>query len=539
MSNLYLLDCTLRDGGYVNDWKFGFGSIKSIFSRLDSAGIDAIEVGFLDDRRPYDPDRSIYPDTKSIEPVFANLKRPRALVTAMIDFGTCAIERLAPAVESSIDAIRVIFKKSKQDGALLFLQQIKEKGYKIIANPVSVTSYNDEEMISLVTKLSDISPYAVTIVDTYGLMHSQEVLHYCDLLNENLGEGIILGYHAHNNFQLAYANTIAVMNSVKDRDLSIDGTLFGMGKSAGNACTELIAMYMNQYFGKKYDINQIQEAIDIDIQKEYEKSSWGYRPQYYISALHDCHPEYVKYLMEKKSLSVKSVNELLEQIPDKDKLLYNSNIIEAIYQNSQNNYFDDFNVLKELKSVFSGNQILLIGPGKSIVNRQEIIDAYIEKNKPITISINFLDEHYPINYVFISNAKRYSQFFNKIYECSDTVKLICTSNITETREKIDYIVNFAPLISNVDVIRDNPLVLFLHLLQKMGLSEVTLAGFDGYVEKIEDDYYKEYIPFLYNTNGVVKRNEAITNEIGQMNGFIKVKTITQSMYLKEDGTIIN
>ena len=65
MRNLYLLDCTLRDGGYVNDWEYGAGSIKSIFSRLDSAGVDAIEVGFLDERRQYDPNRSIFPDTKS------------------------------------------------------------------------------------------------------------------------------------------------------------------------------------------------------------------------------------------------------------------------------------------------------------------------------------------------------------------------------------------------------------------------------------------------------------------------------------------
>jgi 4-hydroxy 2-oxovalerate aldolase len=147
------------------------------------------------------------------------------------------------------------------------------------------------------------------------------------------------------------------------------------------------------------------------------------------------------------------------------------------------------------------------------------------------ISINFLDDHYRINYVFMSNAKRYSQFFSKIYESVADVRLICTSNITETREKIDYIVNFATLVADEDVIRDNPLILFLHLLQKIGQKEVALAGFDGYVENIEDDYYKEYIPFLYDTNGVTKRNAAITEELKLMASSMEISSITPSIYL--------
>jgi len=271
MKNLHLLDCTLRDGGYVNAWNFGEGCIKSIFSRLDTAGVDSIEVGFIDERVPYDANCSIYPDTKSIEPIFENMQKPKALVCAMIDYGTCSLDKIAPKSESHLDAIRVIFKKHKQDEALEFCSQIKAKGYKIFVNPVSITSYTDEDIIALVRKINKIAPYAVTVVDTYGLMHSDKVLHYCNILNAHLDKDVIIGYHAHNNFQLAYSNAIAVMNGIEDRDISIDGTLFGMGKSAGNACTELLAMYMNECKNKHYDINQIQEAIDVDIQKQLEE----------------------------------------------------------------------------------------------------------------------------------------------------------------------------------------------------------------------------------------------------------------------------
>ena len=533
MRKIGLLDCTLRDGGYVNDWNFGAGSIKSIFSRLDDAGVDAIEVGFIDERRPYDPDRSIYPDTKSVEPVFKDIQKPHALVTAMIDYGTCSIDKIAPASESHIDGIRVIFKKHRQDEALAFIAQIKEKGYKIIINPVSVTSYSDEEMLVLINKINKLDPYLVTIVDTYGLMHSKEVLHYCKLMDDNLKKNIILAYHAHNNFQLAYANSIAVINKIKDRDLIIDGTLFGMGKSAGNACTELIAMYMNEFCGKNYDINQIQEAIDVDITKEFNKKEWGYRPLYYISALHDCHPNYVTQLLDKKTLSVKQINEILEKIPAENdkKLLYDKDLCEKLYNEYQNKTVDDAKAVQELKKQFSGREILLVGPGKSIVDEKAAVDEFILQKHPLVVSVNFLNDDFPIDYVFMGNAKRYSQFFSRIYAEQDKVRLICTSNISEAREKIDYIVNFAALAGEKEVIRDNPLVLLLNLLIKLGVKSVHLAGFDGYDNTIEANYYKEYVPMLYDTKNVLARNDAIKAYLKEIDSKISIRFLTNTRYI--------
>lgn len=533
MNKLYLLDCTLRDGGYVNDWNFGAGSIKSIFSRLDCAGVDAIEVGFLDERRPYDPNRSIFPDTKSVEPVFDGMQKPNALVCAMIDYGTCRIENIAPASESHIDAIRVIFKKHLQDGALEFIKQVKAKGYKVYVNPVSVTTFSDEEMISLAKKINAIEPYAVTIVDTYGLMHADKLLHYCDVLDAHLNQNIILGYHAHNNFQLAYSNTIAVMEHIKGRDLSIDGTLFGMGKSAGNACTELVAMYMNERFGKHYDINQIQEAIDVDITKEFSKKEWGYRPLYYISALNECHPNYVTQLLDKKTLSVKQINEILSKLPTEndENLLYDKDLCERLYQEYQNVAIDDAKAIAELKSALGKKEILLVGPGKSIVTEKTTIDTFIAEKNPVVISVNFLYGGLKIDYVFMGNAKRYSQFFSRIYAENPDVKLICTSNVAESKERIDYNVNFAPLAyKDNPAIYDNPLVLLVNLLVRLGIQRVTLAGFDGYDGEIAANYYAEYAPLLYDTHGVLSRNEAIKAFLRTIAPDITVDFLTESRY---------
>jgi len=532
MGNIYLLDCTLRDGGYLNDWSFGAGSIKSIVSRLDSAGIDIIEAGFVDERCNYDINRSMYPDLISVEPVFKGMKKANAMMVVMIDYGTCSIERIVHKSESNIDGIRVIFKKKHQDEAIEFCKQIKEKGYKVFVNPVSVTTFSDEEMISLVKKVNKLEPYVFTVVDTYGLMHSDKLLHYCNIINTHLNKNIILGYHAHNNFQLAYSNTIAVMENIKDRDISIDGTLFGMGKSAGNACTELVAMYMNERFDKCYDINQIQETIDIDITKEFQKKSWGYRPMFYISALNECHPSYVNYLLGKKTLSVSQINVILSKIPkEKDiNLLYDEKLCEQLYQDFQNNEVEDSFVIEKLKQELSGKSILIIGPGRTINDCKSDIDNFICKENPKVFSINFLSCLFPVDYVFMGNSKRYSQFFNTIYEDQKDVKVICTSNISTAKERVDYIVNFAELKSDVESIYDNPLVLFINLAIKLSVKDITLAGFDGYSDDINDCYFTEYIKFLYDKSNVALRNGALKNFITTVKDKVDIKTITPSRY---------
>jgi 4-hydroxy 2-oxovalerate aldolase len=527
-----LLDCTLRDGGFVNDWNFGFGSIKSIISRLDYAGVDIIEVGFIDERRTYDENRSIFPDTKSILPVFQTINKPKAIIVGMIDYGTCDIDKVSNQSESCLDGIRVIFKKNDQDKAIEFLGQIKGKGYKIFVNPVSITSYTNEEASVLIEKINKIRPYAVSIVDTYGLMHSKELLEFFDIFNQKLEKDIILGYHAHNNFQMAYANSITLMNKVFDRTLSVDGSLFGMGKSAGNACTELLAMYMNEFYGRNFNVYQLQEAIDVDILKEFDKKSWGYNFEYYIAALNDCHPSYVQYLLDKKTLSVKSVNEILAKIITEKKLSYDGQLIENLYREYQNRYCDDTLAIEYLKKEFLNKKILLLGPGKTLHDNFSIINDFVKDNTPIIVSINFLNESFPIDYVFMGNAKRYSQFFHKIYEEKNTkTKIICTSNITEAGRKIDFMVNYSTLLADDQVIRDNPLVMFIHLLKNIEIKEIWLAGFDGYTQDNSVNYYGEYVRLLYCQDNVVLRNDAIRKELHDISQFMRITSLTPTKYL--------
>ncbi|MBQ7833816.1 MAG: 3-hydroxy-3-methylglutaryl-CoA lyase, partial [Lachnospiraceae bacterium] len=206
MGTIKLLDCTLRDGGYLNDWKFGYDEIITVFERLVSAEIDIIEVGFLDERRTYDKNRSIFPNVLSVNDTFRGIDKKNAMVVGMIDYGTCSIEKVIPKKESFLDGIRVIFKKHIMNEALDFCSQIKALCYDVLVQAVSVTIYEDEEFARLLQRVNEVRPYAFSIVDTYGLLHKNQLIHYFEMADKQLEEEISLGYHSHNNFQLGYAN---------------------------------------------------------------------------------------------------------------------------------------------------------------------------------------------------------------------------------------------------------------------------------------------------------------------------------------------
>ncbi len=531
MSETMLLDCTLRDGGYVNDWKFGHDNLISIFERLVDANLDIIEIGFLDERRPFDIDRSIMPDTDSVEKIYGKLDRKQAMVVGMIDYGTCGIEQIKPCAESFLDGIRVIFKKHLREPAFAFCKELKEKGYKVFAQLVSVTSYDDDEMMDAIRLANEIRPYALSMVDTYGLMHQNNLLHYFHLMDRHLDREIGLGYHAHNNFQMGYANCIAMLSSRIERRMIVDGSVYGMGKSAGNAPLELVAMYMNNVLGKQYHISQILEAVDANISQFYRPATWGYNMFYYIAASNDCHPEYVAYLMNKRTLSIKSVNEILAKIQDEKKLLYDWEYIEKLYVAYQKNEVNDGEDRKRLQQVLSDRDILLVGPGVTVKTQRERIDRHIADHKPTVISINYVPDGIEPDYIFLSNAKRYVQLATRLSQ--EKYVLIATSNVTGTNgSAFDYVLNFSTLMDAEARIVDNSLVMLLKALKSAGCTKVTLAGFDGYSGETSN-YYNVEMEYDFAKNMAAYLNQYTTAFLESICDDMEVTFLTDSRYRQQ------
>lgn len=537
MSEISLLDCTLRDGGYVNDWNFGHDNLISIFERLVSAEVDFIELGFIDERRPFDYNRSIAPDTESFNQIFEGLDKKGSLLVGMIDYGTCGIDKIQPYGESIFDAIRVIFKKHVRVQAIDFCRQLKDLGYKVFVQLVSITSYNDEELDDLINLANELEPYAVSMVDTYGLFQQENLMHYYHELNRKLKPSISLGYHSHNNFQRAFANCVEMLSQETDRKLLVDATIYGMGKSAGNCPIELLAMYLNERFQKHYDLSQILEAVDASIMEFYIKKPWGYNMFFYIAALNNCHPSYVKDLMEKKTLSVKQINEVLEKLKDygDKQLLYDKELGEKLYYEYQKQiHVDDERDIEKLREIFSGKDILLLGPGKSIERERGKIERYINEKKPIVISINYISDDLHTDYIFLSNAKRYVQISSALLKKKGAIHVIATSNVTAMdMDVFDYSLDVSPLLDESAEIIDNSFLMLLKVMIRLGVKKVALGGFDGYVGEKHQDHVNANMEYQFSKSQAERLNRYTRQVLDDMRLQIEMDFITDSLYVSQ------
>ena len=532
MAKRELLDCTLRDGGYVNDWEFGHDKIVEIFKRLVSSGVEYIEVGFLDDRRKFDINRTIMPNTQAINKIFGGLNKGNSTVLAMIDYGTCSIDHIQPCKDTFIDGIRVIFKEHLMYDALAFCKQLKDLGYIVFAQMVSVTTYTDEKLKEYSKLVNSVMPYATSMVDTYGLTEADQIYHIYSILDKYIEPKVKIGFHAHNNFQLAFANAMAFLNYDSKRNLLVDGTLYAMGKSAGNAALELLMMYMNQKYSKHYDINQVLEAIDNVIMDIYHKQYWGYNMKFYISAETKCHPNYVSYYLDKKTLSVKQIMELLESLKSEKKLLYDKDYAEQMYLEYQSIRCDDRDSVKKLTKILKGKNIL--GPGNSIKRQKKRVDRYIDENEPLVISVNYVPKDTLVQAIFLTNSKRYTELMNTLDESvNKDVAIIATSNVYKTNGAFTYVLNYENLIDKDTEIADNSLVMLLKAMINFKVKKVFLAGFDGY-SKRRDNYFEISREYSYVKEKADYLNTYVREFLEKNRKKIDAQFITRSHYNKKE-----
>ena len=261
--SIQVLDCTLRDGGYVNDWAFGREPIASILDKLEQANIDIIECGFLT-RMVHDSNVSLFGSTEEIEELLPRRERHSKYV-AMIAIGEKELHpsELTPYNGKGIEGIRLTFHQDEIDQAIQWGHIIKEKGYQLFMQPVGTVFYSDMELLQLVERMNQLDPYAFYIVDTLGSMYRNDVSHRFYLIDKNMAPGIQIGFHGHNNLQLAFSNAQILGKIQTKRTLILDSSVYGMGRGAGNLPTELITQYINRNIQSRYDVSTVMDKHAI------------------------------------------------------------------------------------------------------------------------------------------------------------------------------------------------------------------------------------------------------------------------------------
>lgn len=527
MNNIEILDCTLRDGGFINNWEFGKDCIINIVERLSLANIDIIEIGYLREKAKEDVNSTQFPNTKFVNNLIPKHVYEKTKIVAILDFGACSIDNIYPASECHLHGIRLTFKRSEIDSAFSFAEKLQSKGYEVYIQPVNIMDYSSSEILNLTEKSNKINPASLCLVDTYGFMDKRDLVKRFYLLDSNLAPQIKIGYHSHNNFQLAYSNSVELIDQQTKRNIILDTSVFGMGKGAGNANTELIAYYINQRENDKYDIDQLLEIADIYIEKEREKHFWGYTLLYYIAAAVRVHHSYVKFLLDKKTLSVKSIKEILVSLDEDKKTSYDEEHIIKKYNEYQSVTINDSDTIKKLSDMFKNKKILLIASGLNSVNENDNIRSFINKNDPLIISVNHIPSLFTPNYVFVSNAKRYAQLSYVNSEQYNLPKIIASSNISKSYIDIDYTLNYASLLTYSHNTNDDLAGLMcINMLINAQVADVYLAGFDGFNQN-QQNYFDDTFDFKGN---VEEKNKNFNNYISKVKGIINIHFITSTLY---------
>lgn len=523
MSSISLLDCTLRDGGYINDWNFGYHATKDIIRKLVESQVDYVEVGFLRNCE-IDENRSLYNHCSDMERVLPPAeKRGNTKFTAMILHNKYDINQLEPYDGKTIDAIRVTFHDYDIDEGLEYIQKVQSKGYKVFCNPINIMGYSDSMILDLIQKVNNIQPYAFSIVDTFGSMMKADLHRIYSLIEHNLDKSVVIGLHLHENMALSYAlaqEFIAI--KAPERQVVIDGSMLGMGRVPGNLCIELIMEYMNRNHGRNYDVNPVLDGIDDYIVQLKEIEPWGYNIAYSISAKYNLHRNYAEYLLGKGRLRAKQINQILGSIEEKKKTAYDEAYIEELYENYQNNKVDDSSLLGALKDKWEDRPILVLAPGASITESRKVVEDYINDSRPIVVSANFMPDTYMVDYVFCSNAMRYSAMEEKV----EAEKLLVTSNLLDVCEQ-DNMLNYMELCFDEKGKCDNCVIMIFRLLLRLGITKVAVAGFDGY-QAGKCNYAASYLTSQH-TKGV-EENAIITERVVDIKKKMDIRFLTPSLY---------
>lgn len=530
--SIQILDCTLRDGGYINDWKFGRKTIVSILDKLDNAGIDIIECGFLT-RMVQDTDCSLFGSAAEVEAVLPKRARSSMFV-AMIAIGEKELHpyELTPYDGKGLEGIRLTFHQHEIAQAIGWAHILMDKGYKVFMQPVGTVFYTDIELLQLVERMNRLHPYAFYIVDTLGSMYRNDVTHRFHLINENMEAGIHLGFHGHNNLQLAFSNAQVLGKIQTKRTLILDSSVYGMGRGAGNLPTELITQYINKNIASKYDVSAVMDVYDEHIAAIRREHEWGYTVPYHIAASHVCHPNYAAYLINRQTLTMKDIEKIIQSIPEDYKVLYDRRLIERLYTQFQSKAIDDSEAVRELSDWIAGRKVLLLAPGKTLTTAFETIRDFAERENLFILSINFLDARFGMDACFVSNHKRVDSILRERLSMPQ-VRMILTSNITVEDGGCLY-VDYDRYTNEDDLVGDNAGLMLLKLLQRCGARQVYLAGFDGFHHK--HNYYTEELQSSAGEE-LQERQGRIRCQLQQLGQDMEIVFLTPSVYEREESRV--
>lgn len=279
-----ILDCTIRDGGLVNNWDFSVDFVRDTYEALNAAGVDYMEIGYKNSPKLVDAENAgpwRFCEDEFIKTVIPEKKSTK--LSAIVDIGRVDPDDFVPRSESLIDMIRVACYLKDIDKALDLIDSFHELGYETTVNIMAVSNSISSHLVDALQKIEESPVDVAYVVDSFGSLFNRDIEDLVKLFKEH-APSKRLGIHTHNNLQMAFANTLCGINLGVE---FLDTSVFGMGRGAGNCQTELILGHLT---ASRYDMKPILKLIDERFVALREEVEWGYNTAYALTGLFNEHP---------------------------------------------------------------------------------------------------------------------------------------------------------------------------------------------------------------------------------------------------------
>ena len=281
-----VLDCTIRDGGLINNHDFDEKFVRGVYKALSEAGVDYMEIGYKNSKKLFSEkefgkwkfceDEVIKRVTDGIE---SNTK-----ISVMVDIGRVELDDLKPATESPVDMVRVASYVKDIDKAIDMVNHFHDKGYETTINMMAISKDKGSELDEALAQIeAEAKADVIYIVDSFGSLY-QEQIEELIKRSKSILKTKEVGFHGHNNQQLGFSNTIeAIIHGAN----YLDATIYGIGRAAGNCPLELLVGFLKN---PKYDIRPILDIISNSFIPLRDKIEWGYIIPYAITGMVNEHP---------------------------------------------------------------------------------------------------------------------------------------------------------------------------------------------------------------------------------------------------------
>jgi len=511
-----ILDCTIRDGGYLNDWHFDLKLVRELYRAHSRSGVDFVEIGFRStdkyfDSKQYGPWR--FTPESLVADVVKGISGPP--VSLMVDFGKVDIENIPDRENSIVSMYRVAVHKDKAISAVELCNVIADKGYTASIQLMGIASYTENDFNQIFGALKDSKIYYVYFADSYGSLLPLDIKGFLDRLSVT---GKKIGFHAHNNLQLGFANTLEAINGGVD---IVDGTVYGMGRGAGNLPIEILLSYLEKTSAKNtYNTLPVLDIIDRYMLDLHQDLKWGYDLSYMLSGMLEVHPYYSKTMVDYREYSIEDILRTLETVKDMNPIGFKKPILDSIIQSGfvgipvsqkdSKSGFDSIPVqdLSEFGQVpyldrHSGRDFLVLANGPTLKENKEEIEKFIKRYEPVVIGSNYLGGIFTPNYHSFGNKKRFIDYIDTVESSSkNLISNVFSEEFVNkyTEREYEFVQHLPQLSSDFDisngVIMTNCRtisILSVAVAIVMGADRIFIAGMDGY--KQVDSFMKKSVHF--------------------------------------------